>query len=319
MIMVSSRTILRNLRNLKDYLTLFLPSEQPTYFEKLIAETFSNILYLPFYTSDNDDPNIPHRLTWQGSINSISKAPQGKPDAIAYCYNYYLIIEATLKTGASQCSKEYASSIRHCEDFCNQNGISQKDAFVLIICNELHRDTYRTIKNNFGEEKSKFIPIKVSELEKILQTSILVFTLRHLELWKLFHKISDCIRDSSSLITFSKSVDSSITEWQKEVFKLEKNAFIGLKSYEVMRKIRRTYISTSDILQKLQRHTTVNQYFKIIGEKVKIVNIENGLVQQNFASRLTTTFDGEELFEPIPYLDFKERGLRLINAVMRIK
>lgn len=317
--MASSRTILRNLRNLEDYLTLVLPSEKSAYFEKLIAETFSNILYLPFYTSDNDDPNITHRLTWQGSIIPVSKAPPGKPDAIARCNNYYLIIEATRKTHASQCSQEYASSIRHCEDFCNQNRILPKSVFVLLICTKLHTDTYRTIKNNSGEEKSKFILIKVSELEKILQTSILAFTLRHLELRKLFYKINDCIKDSSSLKAFSKSVDSSITEWQKEVFILEKNAFIGIKSYEVMRKIGKNYISTSEILQKLQKHTIVKQYLNIIDDNISIKAIEDSLVQQSFAARLATTYYGEGLFDTLPYEDFKSRGLRLIDAVKKIK
>lgn len=316
--MTSYRTILRNLKNYNQYLAQFHQLQQSTYFEKLIAEAFSNILYLPFYTSDNDDPNIPNRLTWQGIINSVSKAPQGKPDAIAYCYNYYLIIEATLKTGANQWAQEFAQSIRHCEDFCNQNGIQQKDVFVLIVCTKLFRDTYRSIKNNPRQEY-KLVPVEVSDLAKIFQASILAFTLRHLELRRLFHQISDCIRDSSSVRDFSESVDSSITRWQKDVLKLEKNAFIGVKSYEVMRKIGRTYIGMSEILQKLQRHPIVNQYFNIIGEKIRSDTIEDSLIQQSFASRLTPTYEGEELFEPVPSVDFKGRGLRLIDTVMRIK
>ena len=316
--MTSSRTILRNLKNYNQYLAQFHQSQRSTYFEKLIAEAFSNILYLPFYTSDNDDPNIPYRLTWQGIINSVSKAPQGKPDAIAYCYNYYLIIEATLKTGANQWALEFAQSIRHCEDFCNQNGIQQKDVFVLIVCTKLFRDTYRSIKNNPRQEY-KLVPIEVSDLAKIFQASILAFTLRHLELRRLFHQISDCIRDSSSVRDFSESVDSSITRWQKDVLKLEKNAFIGVKSYEVMRKIGRTHIGMSEILQKLQRHPIVNQYFNIIGEKIRSDTIGDGLVQQSLVSRLTPTYEGEELFEPVPCVDFKGRGLRLIDTVMRIK
>lgn len=316
--MTSSRTVLKNLKNLNKYLAQFHQSQRSTYFEKFITEAFSNILYLPFHTSDNDDPNIPHRLTWQGSINPVSKAPRGKPDAIAYCYNYYLTIEATLKTGANQWAQEFAQSIRHCEDFCSQNGIQQKDAFVLMICTKLFRDTYRSIKNNPRQE-CKLIPIEVSELSRILETSILAFTMRHLELRRLFHQISDCIRDSSSVNDFYESVDSSITRWQKDVLKLEKSAFIGVKSYEAMRKIGRTHIGMSEILQKLQRHPVVNQYFNIIREKIRGDTIENSLVQQSFASRLAPTYEGEELFEPVPRVDFKGRSVRLINTVMGIR
>jgi len=318
--MVSSRTTLKNLKNLDNYIryiTQNFPSKESTYFEKLIAEAFSKILYLPFYTIDNDDPNVTHRLTWQGSINPISKAPKGKPDAIAYCYNYYLIIEATLRTGSSQCAKEYAQSIRHCEDFCNHSKIPPKDVYVLLICTELHKDTYRTLKNNLGTEESKYIPIKVSELEKILQASILAFTLRHLDLRGLFHQIYKCIIKSSSLMAFSKSVNNSITGWQKDMLEIEKNAFIGVKSYEAMQKIGRNQISTSEILHKLQKHPIVKQYFKIIDDKIGIKIIEESLLQQSFA-RLIPGFN-EELFSPIPCEDFKSGSMRLIDAVMKIK
>jgi len=316
--MASSRTILKNLKNLKDYLILFHPLQQSTYFEKLIAEAFSNILYLPFYTSDNDDPNIPHRLTWQGIINPISKAPQGKPDAIAYCYKYYLIIEATRRTGANQWIKEFGPSIRHSENFCAQNSIPQKDVFVLMVCTKLFEDTYQSIKN-YSREECKLVPIEVSDLVKILQASILAFTIKHLELRRLFHQISKTIRNSSSLIDFSKAVDSSITRWQKDVLKLEKNAFIGVKSYKAMRQIGRIHIGTSEILQKLQKHTIVKQYLNIIGEKISSKTIEDSLVQQSFASRLIPTYEGEEVFEPVPFVDFKGRSLRLIDTVMKIK
>jgi hypothetical protein len=320
MLMASSRTTLKILKNLNNYISHIAqnyPSKESTYFEKLIAETFSKILYLPFYTIDNDDPNVTHRLTWQGSIKPVSKAPKEKPDAIAYCYNYYLIIEATLRTGSSQCAKEYAQSIRHCEDFCNKNRIPPKDVFVLLICTELHKDTYRTLKNNLGEDESKYIPIKVSELEKILQASILAFTLRHLDLRGLFHQIYKCIINSSSLTAFSKSVNNSITGWKKDILNIEKNAFIGVKSYEVLRKIGRNQISASEILHELQKHPIVKQYLKIIDEKISIKIIENSLVQQSFA-RLIPGFN-EEFFSPVPCEDFKRGGLRLIDAVMKIK
>ena len=318
--MTSSKTILENLTSITAYLDQFHPSLRSAYFEKLIAETFSNILYLPFYTSDNDDPNIPCRLTWQGNnIKSVSKAPPGKPDAIAYCYSYCLIIEATQKNSVNQWTQEFAQSIRHCDDFCKQTNIHQKYVFILLVCTKLFNDTYQSIKNYIREEKSKIIPIEVPGLEKILQASILAFTLRQLDLCRLFHQINDCISKSSSLTDFSKLVGSVIIKWQKDILKLERNVFIGVKSYEVMLKIGRSYIGMSEILKELNEDPIVNQYLDIIGEKIQCEIIENCLIQQSFASRIAITFDGEKLFEPVPCVDFKERGLRLIDAVMRIK
>ena len=316
--MLSSRTILKSLENVNQYLSQFHVSKRSTYFELLIAEVFSHIFYLPFYSSDNDDTKVYHRTVWCGKINPFSKASGREPDAISYCYNFHLIIEATLKTGTKQWSQEFAQSIRHCKDFCSQNSINPKDVFILLVCTEINRDVYCSIKNNPRQEY-RLIPIKVSELTRILKTSILAFTMKHLQLRRLFHEIFECVRDSSSIRDLTKSVDESICGWQENVLKLEKNTFIGVKSYEAMRKIGRTHIGVSEILQKLQDHWVVTQYFNIIGDKISNEISEDSLVQQSLASRLTPTYEGEELFEPVPYVDFKGRSLRLIDAVMRIK
>ena len=319
--MSSSQTILKNLKNLNQHLALFHPRE-PIHFEKLTAETFSHILYLPFYTNYNDNTDIPYRVTWQGSISPFSKAPPG-PDVIAYCYNFYLIIEATLKTGANQWTQEFASSIRHCEDFCNQHGIQKKDVFILMICTKLSRDTYQSIKNH-PQQEYKFIPIRVSDVIKILQTSILAFTIKHLEMRKLLHQIYRCIIDSSSLQDYYKTIDSLITGWQKDVLKSEKGAFLSIKSYEAMKKIERNnktnIICISEILTLLQKHPLVGQYFNIVGEKFTIDDIEKNLIQQNLACYTGRSIQSDEsIFEAVPFADFKGRSMRLIDAVMRIK
>lgn len=315
-----SRKILENLKNLDQYLAQFHQTQQSTYFEKFIAEVFSHILYLPFYASDNDDTNVPHRVTWQGSNSKRSKALSGKPDAIAYCYNFYLVIEATLKTGTKQWSQEFAQSIRRCEDFCSQNNIQSKDIFVLLVCTDLHRDTYQSIKNN--PTQYNLVPIKISELTKIFETSIWAFTIRHLELRRLLHQISDSIKKSSSIDDFSKRVNDDITKWQNDVLTLEKTTFIGIKSYEIMREIgrnqARNHAGVSEIFQRLQNSSVVKQYFDTIGDKIGMDIIRDSLIQQSLASKLTFTYEGEELFEPVPYVDFKGRSLRLIKAVEKI-
>lgn len=315
--MASSRTILRNLRNLTQYLDGFHRTQRSTQFEKFVAEALSHILYLPFYTQDNDDPNVPHRVIWHGSVNPPSKAPQLSPDATARCYDFYLTIEATRKTGANQWIQEFGQSIRHCEDFCVQNRIQHRNVFVLMICTTLFRDTYQSIRGN-PRQDIKLVPIRASDLAKILETSILAFSFRHLELRKLFHQISDSIRESPSERDFFRSVDSHITKWQKDVLQLEKSVFIGLKSYEAMRTIGRTHIGMSEILQRLERHPTVRQYCSIIGDRIGPDMVGQSLINQSFACRLTPTYD-EELFAPVPHVDFNGRYQKIIDALMRIR
>lgn len=316
--MTSSRTILKNLKGLTEHLNHFAKRQRPTYFEKLVAESLSHILHLPFYASDNDNDTIAHRVIWQGKVNPVSKAPGGGPDAIARCYHFDLIIEATTKPGPDQWSKELAQSIRHCKDFCSRTGAQPSNVYILLLCSNLHADTYESIKAN-PKQKYRLIPIRVTDLAIVLETSILAFTMRHLELRKLLHLISNCITNTSSPNEFSGSVSACITGWQKDVLRLEKSTFIGVRSYEVMRRIGGNVVSASEIIQQLQKHPFVGQYLNIVGEKITIDEIENDLMQQSLAYIAGRTIqDDVPLFEPVHSADFRARGLRVIKAVERI-
>jgi len=320
--MRAARTILRYLKKNDEYLNHFPRHEHSKYFECLVAEAFSRVLHLPFYSSANDNTTIPHRVVWQGNINPITLAPQRKPDAIAHCYNFDILIESTLKDGANQWTQEFASSARHCDDFISQREVQPNDVYIILVTPKLYQDTYRSIHQHPRQEFN-FIPIEVSTLAKILETSILAFTMRHIDLRKLFHKIQRCIRESSSLADYRKSVDKLLTEWQKDVFRREKGVFIGVKSYEAMRRIeresRRKSISAYEILQKLQKHPFVTQYLKVVHDKLLGKTIENSLIQGSFAIEVGRIISSDEgLFEPIPYEDFSGRESRLIAEVEKI-
>ena len=168
--MPSSRVIIRNIRNLQAYLGSFgIGPQQSIAFERLVTEALSHILYLPFFSSDNDDMNISQRVVWLGTVNPLIQAPPG-PDAFAHCNDFHSIIEATRKTGANQWSQEFAQSMRHCDDFCAQNNLHAEDTYIVLVCSQLHIDTYRSIKSPPGAQY-KFIPLEIEQLEKILETS----------------------------------------------------------------------------------------------------------------------------------------------------
>jgi len=313
MIMVAPRTTLRYLRKYEQYLNTFPRNQRSIYFEKLIAQTFAGILNLPFYSSNNDDVNVRHRVTWCGSDIEPSAAPPG-PDAIARAYEFQILIEPTLKTGSNQWSQEFAASIRHGQDYVNQYGLTPTEVYVTLVAPKLHIDTLRSIRQQ-PRPQLNVIPIEVSSLIDILGTSIMAFSMRHLELRKLFNQICDCVNFSSSIPKFRESLSDTISRWQEDVLKLERNAFIGVKSYEVMRKIGRGHIGTSEILDKLQRHPLVTQYLKIIDERILPAHIQESLIQQSLASQLGKTLEGEELFCPVSRVDYKSRQEKLIRVV----
>jgi len=322
--MTSPRTTLKHLKKLNQYLaTLPLQVQQSACFEWLVAQAFSHILYLPFFSSDNDDASISHRVIWLGSETNLSRAPQNanappnSPDAIAYAYKFYILIESTLKTGANQWTQEFAQSLRHCDDFVSRTGAHPNEVYIVLVAPKLYIDTYWSIRQN-PRSGFNFILLEVPELAKILETSILAFTMRHLELRRLLNQVPQCIANSSSLRDFRKLLNDWIKGWRQDVLKLEKNAFIGVKSYKVMKEIGRTHIGVSEILRKLQAHPIVLQYFNIIDSKVSVSDVIESLYQQKLGFRLTPTTDGEEIFEPVPALDFKARESRLIKAVEEI-
>lgn len=41
----------------------------------------------------------------------------------------------------------------------------------------------------------------------------------------------------------------------------------------------------------------------------------NALVSHSFAAKLGATYEDEQLFQPVPIADFRQRSLRLIHAV----
>jgi len=313
--MVAPRTKLRHLKNYTNYLNNFPPHQRSVCFEKLASESYATILNLPFFSSDNDNPNLKYRVTWLGSDSAHVGAPSGRSDAIACAYGFHILIEPTLKTGSNQWSQEFAACVRHGEAYVAQEGISPDEVYVNLVAPVLHIDTLRSIRRG-PRSPIKVIPIEVSMLTTILETSTLAFTMRHLELRHLFNKIWDCVESSSSVSDFQKSSGDEILKWQKEVLRIEKGVFIGFKSYEAMKRIGRKYIGTSEILYRLQKHPYVTHYLKIIGDMILPDYIQESLTQQSFASQIGKTLDGEGLFCPVLNVDFRGRQERLIKAVM---
>lgn len=311
--METARAILRLLKKHNEYLEGFPIEQQAARWEELIAKAFSHTLNIPFYSRDNDRKSVRFRVSWQGSGRPPSIAPSGTPDIVAYCYDFDLLVEPTLKTGANQWTQEYASSLRHCEDYITAKGLDPSNVYVIVVPLELHRDTYRSIRDR-PRGSITFVPMEVTHLAKILQTSILASTMRHSELRRLLYKLQESIRTSSSLPNYHTSIDNLLTDWQKRVFGRGVLGFIGVKSCRIMWKLikesDRRWISTSEIFEELVRDRFVTQYLRITGRGLDFATINESLLQGGFAIDITTEQETEEtFFQPLPHEDVKRGGL----------
>ncbi|TKJ38466.1 hypothetical protein CEE36_10700 [candidate division TA06 bacterium B3_TA06] len=314
-----AKIILGRLVNRKQYLAPF--TDKATHFEKLIAEAFSCILNLPFYSLDDDNTKRTYRVTWQGKSSSMTQAPPG-PDTIAYCYNFHLLIEATRLKGAGQWKQEFSSAIRHCEDFCKQPDVQHEDVFVILVCDyPLHQDMYRSVRSvrSGPDRKYKLIPMETETVIRMLETSLLAFTMKHLEVRKLLPKILNAVKETSSLQDFKREVDVQLNVWQKDVLKHEKTAFTGIKSYEILITSKRKEVTLSEIFNALQKHPAVQKYFDVIGSNFLNPDlVENSLVPQGLASCVSYTIDDEPRLIAAPLPDFKNRYDRLVRELRKI-
>ena len=313
----SQSQLMKRFSDNKKYLRSFPQNQHSIYFEDLISEAVARLLFLDYYNHNNDAPSVIHKVVWNGTITPPQGAPSGS-DAIACCYGFHLLIEPTMKTGANQMTQEFAPALRHCTQYCRQHNLTQNEVFSVLICPDIYIDTYNSIKHNHPNNFF-VVPITVSHLEKILQTTILAFTIRHIEIKRLLLKISENLVYSTSLDNYIERVNTQINNWQAEILKIEKNHFIAVKSYEAIKKIGGNVVGMSQIIKLLYRHPIVNQYCNIIEEKITPNIIENSLTELKLACSSKTYTNNETFFEPVPFRDFESRNLRFIDYIKNIQ
>lgn len=311
--MMNPQTTIERLKNIKSYLDSFHKSQRSTNFEELIAQTLSDIFHLPYYTCDNDDASKEYRVTWLGSKKGPTKAPPG-PDAVVRAYGFYVLIEATLKDTSRQWEQEFGRALEHLENFVRQEEVSRTYVYSILIMPKLHNLTYRSMRG-IGEN---LIPLETDILHRLLRTSNLAFSIKHLALRYLFNDLKECLSKSSFIENFRSNVDSQISEWQKKVLEEEKYTFLAVRSYQAMRKIRSVPIGTSQILRRLQKDPVVKEYTSIIKGGVEPDRLADSLVYTGLVCRHSRVGSGEVTFEPVPQIDFKGRIERVIEAVEKI-
>lgn len=305
------------LRTNETYLQQFHIGQRSHHFESICAISFARLLSLPFFDSVSDDGNIKYRVSWNGTFNPMQKAPSG-PDGVVRCHGFDILLEITRKTGTLQWSQEYTNAIRHWNDYCSANGAHGRDVYVALVCTNIHSSTYQAIISRPNRD-FKMIPIEMGTLTSIMTTSRLAMLMPHGEIQRLLVNIHKAACDLRDLRSFRVEAAAIVKEWEKDVLRTERQAFLGIQSYKAMRRRGHGHIGTSDLYKSLLKNPTVNQYFHHLGCKFSDSDPEEFgeiLVNHGFASKLASLRHGETLLQPVPIDDYKSRCSRLINAVV---
>ncbi len=306
--------MIRNLKFPGAFLASYPQQDQPIRFEQLISKSVSMILNLPYFCADDDDKRVQHRVTWLGSEKDGKKAPPG-PDAVARCHGFNLLIEATRRTGATQWAHEFASALRHWEEYCNSESLDKHHTYVILVVTELHDDTISSVRA-FPRRDFRLIPLKSRNVAGILETSSLAFTMRHCEFRELANEAHELVKSCSSKRQYARLLAAEITKWQRHVLSLEKCAFVGVLSYQAMERIEKSLVSESEIMLELHKKKRLKTYLKKLGEGLNPDIVHESLTANSLAIVRSRTFADECLFERVPVRDFESRLARICQALV---
>jgi hypothetical protein len=314
--MVPSRTIiLKRLRGLNTYLAQYHVTQQSLRFEELVCQAVAGLLHVPYYDADTDDASQSYRLTWHGSAAKVSKASPGGPDGIARAHDFCIVIEVTQKTGTKQWSQEFGACLDHARAVAQAQQAGAGDPIIVLVTTMIHNDTYVAIKPHNEGGDLKIVPVEIDSLCTALETARLAFTIRHLDVRRLFSILLDCVSREDSPSSYRASALRRTQEWQRGVLELEKTAVVAIRSYRAMIKEGRRSVGLSDIFTRLSRDPIIKWYFGRVDSDLALKDISHSLLQESLGAVVGKLFDGEELFCPVPLIEFKSRCERRLEAV----
>jgi len=302
--MANLETAIENLRDLGAYLASFATEQRSTRFEHLVTKSLSHMLRLPFYTVDNDDSSIQHRVVWNGSEVNWSRGG-GTVDGIIYAYAFSIVVEATLKTGNRQFYDEFVRSLEHYQSFLNETDVRSEDCYLLLVMTELNNHTYTAIKQKV-KERCRYVLLPISNFATMLETYTLAVTARHADLRLLLEKILACCEHSASMPNFLERSKEEIERWQQGVLEKEKSLFVGAKSYKALNSFGRQ-AGAGEIYSELYSDSMVVHYFQAMGYELSYDDIVSSLERERLAYKAENIPSGEGVYFPLPFPDVKGR------------
>ena len=225
------------------------------------------------------------------------------------------MIETTTRKVKNIWRKEYLECLRHYDNFVKRRRIPRKDVFLILVAPKLHENLFV----GFKQESSKYNLILLSRpwLISIWKTTLMVPTIKHIDLLCFLTQMVDKLRSASSFGRFLNSVEEKIKGWQNDILTAEEKVFFALRAYEALLKVGSKVVSISEICSNLRRDNVFNQYWDIIGRPDLTAHLPECVILERMAVKVPIP-DGEGHFCKVEVPDYRERCKRLIKSVEEI-
>jgi len=256
---------------------------------------------------------------WYGSGAKATLAPQGQ-DGDAVSPELCLIIEASLTTGAKQCTREFPQCLRHVQDFARRRRRSHDHVFGLFVTQTLHTDTFNAVKSSNDQRTLKIVPMEAALMGQSLKAAALAFTMRHLEVTQLLRGLTMCVKDTTTLRAFRQRARKHIEDRKASVLSTEKTTVMAIKAYEAIHQLARTpgahLISDGQVLIHLEKDPFVQDYLKHArAGKLDPEFIRECLKSESLAVASPALPGKEFVLRPVSCWDYRFRSDRRVTRV----
>jgi hypothetical protein len=274
------------------------------------------MFHLPFYTSENEDLKVKHKVVWNGKGDTAPICGKShSSDTNVYARHYDILLEITQRDGANQWKLEFGTGLRHMEEYIKKTGKLREDIYLFLVAPKIHVDTYTSVRQKVIEGEN-IILFTFKDVGNIIEVCNLTIGLRHIDLENLMNRLLRCMIDNMDLSHYEKKYEDILVEWRKTFLKNDRLVFLGIKGYKVFREKKQSIMTASDILTEIQAQEDVKKYFDIIGELPKREEVCNGMLTFGFAYESGLP-QRDPLLSIASELDINQRMNEILDGIKR--
>lgn len=276
---------LEKIRHLEEFLNpIAQPDKKSAVAEFLISQAISYMFHLELYNSKTDVKTVKHKVVWNGYMekDKVSCGPNTGADTNVYARDFDVLVEVTRRDEANQWKLEFASGLRHMEQYITQTGKPREQIHLFLVVPKIHIDTYNSVRQKQIEGQN-ILPLTFIDITRIAEVCNITIGLRHVDLSNLFDSLARAIVKNEKLDIYEKIANEIIDKWRKAFLQNDKLVFLGIKGYKVFREKGQDMMTASDILTELNTLDDVKLYSAITEDAPRRDDVRNGMLTFGFA------------------------------------